>query len=95
MTNWTLEKAKNGCSVVLRLALAHEPQVGTRGARTQDAVVMIASSDYERLLAPRPLTEYLAASPLAKAVAESAFGDHLSCDTFPRGRDLGRDIDLG
>ena len=95
MTNWTLEKAKNGVSEVVRLALAHEPQVVTRGARAQDAVVIIARSDYERLLAPRPLTEYLAASPLAKAVAEGAFGDHRSGDIFPRDRDLGRDIDLG
>ena len=95
MTQWTLEKAKNGFSEVVRRALAHEPQVVTRGARAEDAVVVISRSDYERLLAPRPLTEYLAASPLAKAVAEGAFGYDESGDLFPRDRDSGRDIDLG
>ena len=95
MTSWTLEKAKNGFSEVVRRALAHEPQVVTRGARAEDAVVVVARSDYERLLAPRPLTEYLAASPLAKAVAEGAFGYDTGEDLFPRNRDLGRDIDLG
>lgn len=95
MTKWTLEKAKNGFSEVVRRALAHEPQVVTRGGRAEDAVVVIARSDYERLLAPRPLTEYLAASPLAKAVAEGAFGHEEGRDLFPRDRDLGRDIDLG
>ncbi|MBA4073249.1 MAG: type II toxin-antitoxin system prevent-host-death family antitoxin [Gemmatimonas sp.] len=95
MTPWTLEKAKNGFSEVVRRALAHEPQVVTRGARREDAVVIIARSDYERLIAPRVLTEYLAASPLAKAVAEGAFkyGEH--GDPFLRDRDLPRDIDLG
>lgn len=64
MTQWTLEKAKNGFSEVVR-----------------------------RALVPRPLTEYLAASPLAKAVAEGAFGCDVG-DPFPRDRDIGRDIDF-
>lgn len=95
MTPWTLEKAKNGFSEVVRRALAHEPQLVTRGARAEDAVVIIARSDYERLIAPRVLTEYLAASPLAKAVAEGAFGYDERGDLFPRDRDLPRDVDLG
>jgi len=95
MTSWTLETAKNGFSEVVRRALAYEPQVVTRGARSEDAVVVIARSDYERLLAPHPLTEYLAASPLAKAVAEGAFGYDKDEVLFPRHRDFGRDIDLG
>jgi len=78
---------------VVRRALAHEPQVVTRGARGEDAVVVIARADYERLLVPRKLTEYLAASPLAKAVAEGAFTyDH--GELFARDRDAGRDVDL-
>jgi len=93
VTQWTLEKAKNGFSEVVRRALAHEPQVVTRGARAEDAVVVVARADYERLLVPRPLTEYLAASPLAKAVAEGAFGYDRG-ELFPRDRDAGRDIDL-
>ena len=95
MTPWTLEKAKNGFSEVVRRALAHEPQVVTRGARADDAVVVIARSDYDRLVSPRPLTEYLAASPLAKAVAEGVFKYDANGDLFPRDRDSGRDIDFG
>lgn len=95
MTQWTLEKAKNGFSEVVRRALAHEPQVVTRGARAEDAVVVVARSDYERLVAPRPLTAYLAASPLAKAVAEGAFGASDEAELFPRSRDVGRAVDLG
>jgi prevent-host-death family protein len=95
VTQWTLEKAKNGFSEVVRRALAHEPQLVTRGARAEDAVVIIARSDYERLIAPRVLTEYLAASPLAKAVAEGAFAYGEHGDLFPRERDLPRDIDIG
>jgi len=95
VTSWTLEKAKNGFSEVVRRALAHEPQVVTRGARAEDAVVVVARSDYERLIAPRVLTEYLAASPMAKAVAEGVFGYREDGDVFPRERDLPRDIDLG
>lgn len=95
MTSWTLEKAKNGFSEVVRRALAHEPQVVTRGARAEDAVVVICRADYERLVAPRPLTEYLAHSPLAKAVREGAFGPDENYDPFSRDRDTGRDVDLG
>jgi len=95
MTAWTLEKAKNGFSEVVRRALAHEPQVVTRGGRADDAVVVIAQSDYERLVSPRPLTEYLAASPLAKAVAEGVFKHDAGGDLFPRDRDPGRDLDIG
>jgi len=95
VTPWTLEKAKNGFSEVVRRALAHEPQVVTRGARAEDAVVVICRADYERLVAPRPLTEYLAHSPLAKAVREGAFGHDEGHDPFARDRDAGRDLDLG
>ncbi|MBX9928717.1 MAG: type II toxin-antitoxin system Phd/YefM family antitoxin [Gemmatimonadaceae bacterium] len=95
MTQWTLERAKNGFSEVVRRALAHEPQIVTRGARPEDAVVIVARADYERLIAPRRLTDYLAASPMAKAVREGAFGYRTHDDPFPRERDLPRDVDLG
>jgi len=95
MTPWTLEKAKNGFSEVVRRALAHEPQVVMRGARADEAVVVIARSDYERLLAPRPLTEYLAGSPLARAVAEGLLSYPADADLFPRDPDVGRDVDVG
>ena len=88
MGAWTLEKAKNQLSEVVRRALAHKPQVVTRGGR--DAVVVIAREDYERLIAPRSLVEFLRASPLAAAVADQS----LPPDAFERPRDLGRDTDF-
>lgn len=90
---WTLEKAKNGLSEVVRRALDHRPQVVVRGRREEDAVVVVARGDYERLLAPRNLVEFLRESPLAAAVAEGAFGDP-GADPFARERDPGRDVDL-
>lgn len=87
---WTLEKAKNGFSEVVRRALSHEPQVVTRGRRGEDAVVVVAKSDYERLLAPRNLVEFLRDSPLAEAVAAGEFGQ--VTELFARQRDLGRSI---
>ncbi len=94
MPKWTLEKAKNGFSEVVRRALAHEPQVVTRGARAEDAVVVLARSDYERLIAPRPLSEFLAESPLAKAVADGALAYDPRSELFPRDPDAGRDVEF-
>jgi prevent-host-death family protein len=91
MRTWTLEKAKNGFSEVVRLALDHEPQLVTRGRSGADAVVVIARDDYERLIAPLDLYSALRSSPLAKAVAEGLFDPH---DPFPREREFARDIDL-
>ena len=92
MKRWTLEKAKNGFSEVVRRALEHQPQLVTRGRRGEDAVVVIAKSDYERLVAPQNLVEFLRNSPLAEAVAAGEFGD---CDEpFARDRDMGRSLDL-
>ncbi|MCA1789469.1 MAG: type II toxin-antitoxin system Phd/YefM family antitoxin, partial [Thioalkalivibrio sp.] len=67
MAEWTLEQAKNRFSEVVRLALAHEPQIVRRGGR--DGVVVVAQEDYERLIAPQGLVSFLGASPLAAAVA--------------------------
>ena len=88
MTTWTLEKAKNQLSEVVRRALAHEPQLVTRGRH--DAVVVLAKEDYERLVAPSGIVDFLRNSPAAAAVAA---GD-LPEDAFERRRDLPRDIDL-
>ena len=92
MRSWTLEKAKNGFSELVRLALAHEPQLVTRGRSGMDAVVIIARDDYERLLAP-PVDLYAAMqrSPLAAAIAEGVFDRH---DPFPRSRELAREVRL-
>lgn len=94
MVTWTLEKAKNGFSEVVRRALDHEPQLVTRGRRGEDAVVVIAKADYERLLAPENLVDFLRGSPLAAAVAAGEFGDVSGPDPFDRPRDMGREIDL-
>lgn len=90
---WTLEKAKNGLSEVVRRALDHQPQIVVRGRREEDAVVVVARRDYERLVAPRDLVTFLQESPLAEAVADGAF-DALADDPFARPRDLGRDVAL-
>ena len=61
VTTWTLEKAKNQLSEVVRRALAHEPQLVTRGRH--DAVIVVARDDYERLVVPQPLVEFMRDSP--------------------------------
>lgn len=92
MRTWTLEKAKNGFSELVRLALDHEPQLVTRGRSGTDAVVVISRDDYERLVAPSDLYVALQQSPLAKAVAEGLFDRH---EPFPRSVEYSRTIDLG
>ena len=93
MKTWTLERAKNGFSEVVRRALDHEPQLVTRGRSGEDAVVVVARDDYERLIAPTNLVDFLAQSPLAEALAAGEIGGDAG-DPFARARDVGRDIDL-
>lgn len=93
-TPWTLERAKNAFSEVVRRALDHQPQLVIRGGREEESVVVIAKSDYERLLAPPALSEFLARSPLAHAVRDGAFGESEDAELFPRAKDLGRDIPI-
>jgi prevent-host-death family protein len=88
MTTWTLEKAKNQLSEVVRRALAHEPQLVTRGRH--DAVVVLAKEDYERLVAPENIVDFLRNSPAAAAVAAGELPEN----AFERRRDLPRDVDL-
>ncbi len=92
MRVWTLEKAKNGFSELVRGALAHEPQLVTRGRSGADAVVVIARDDYERLVAPVDLYAAMQRSPLAAAIAEGAFDRD---DPFPRPREMSRELSLG
>lgn len=70
MTTWTLEKAKNQLSQVVRRALAHEPQLVARGRH--DAVIVLAREDYERLVAPVNIVDFLRNSPAAAAVAPAS-----------------------
>jgi prevent-host-death family protein len=83
MRTWKLEDAKNRFSEVVRRALRHEPQRVTRSGR--DAVVVVSAEDYERLVAPQDLVEFLRASPLARALSEGGLD-------LERPRDVGRDV---
>jgi len=66
----------------VRLALAHKPQRVTRGGR--DAVIVVNAEDYEKLVAPRDLVDFLQSSPLK--------GVEIDLEREP---DYGRDISLG
>ncbi len=85
MQTWKLEEARNRFSEVVRRALAHEPQLVTRNGAA--AVVVLSVEDYERLIAPRDLVEFLQQSPLAEALAAGELD-------LGRSRDLGRDAAL-
>ena len=69
-----------------------------------DAVVVLAKGDYERLVAPQNFVDFLRNSPMAEAVAAGDFGDPsvhdpsahdpFAHDPFARPRDMGRSIEL-
>ena len=86
MKTWKLEDAKNRFSEVVRLALAHEPQRVTRNGR--EAVVVLSAEDYEQLVAPQDLIEFMQSSPLAEAIAAGEF------ELPERPRDSGRTIEF-
>ena len=88
MSTWTLENAKNKLSEVVREALADGPQVVTRGGR--DAVVILAKTEYEKLVTPESLVSFMRSSPLADAAGKG----ELSERAFERRRDLGREAEL-
>jgi len=85
MDIWTLEKAKNQFSEVVRRAIDDGPQQVTRGSH--DAVVIISKMDYEKLVSPGSLVDFFRKSPLARAVAEGSV--HIE-----RSPDTGRNIEL-
>jgi prevent-host-death family protein len=88
MALWTLERAKNQLSELVRRALEHEPQFVTRGGR--DAVVILATEDYERLTAPANLFAFFRNSPIARAIANGELPEN----AFERRPDLPRVVDL-
>jgi prevent-host-death family protein len=88
MTTWTLERARDRLSELVRRALAHVPQLVTRGNR--DAVVVIAREDYEQLVGPENLADFLRNSPLAEAVRAGEIPEN----AFDRRREFARDIEL-
>lgn len=88
MTIWTLERAKNQLSEVVRRALAHQPQLVTRGGH--DAVIVVSKEDYERLVSPDSMLEFLRNSPAAAAIAAGELPE----TAFDRREDLARDVEL-
>jgi prevent-host-death family protein len=80
---WNLEDAKARFSELVRLARSEGPQRVT--VRGQDAVMVIAVEDMQRLLPPAP-----------DAVPFVAFMESLAVDglDLTRDRDLGRDVAL-
>lgn len=85
MRTWKLEDAKNRFSEVVRRAVEHEPQLVTRNGR--EAVVVVSAEDYERLVAPKSLVQFLRESPLAEAFSAGDLD-------LSREEDYGREIDL-
>jgi len=88
MSPWTLERAKNQLSEVVRRALGHEPQVVIIGGR--DAVVVLAKEDYERLVAPTSMLDFLRESPVTRAIADGELPEN----AFDRRPDFPRPVDL-
>ena len=88
MKAWSLQNAKNGLSEVVRRALDHEPQLLSGDGRGDEAVVVVARDDYERLVAPLCLADMLRASPLAEAIAAGEL-DREDAALFGRARDFG------
>jgi prevent-host-death family protein len=87
MTTWKLEDAKNRFSEVVRLAMAEQPQRVTRNGR--DAVVVVSAAEYDRMMQPQDLIDFMQASPLAKAIAAGEFEFEIE-----RTEDAPRDIDF-
>ena len=53
MDTWTLKKAKNGFSELVRRALAHQPQRVTRGGRAGEALPRAGSPRWNGEAPPR------------------------------------------
>ena len=88
MSTWTLKRAKNQLSEVVRRALNHEPQIVIQSGR--DAVVVLAKEDYERLVAPTSMLDFLRESPVARAIASGELPEN----AFDRRPDIPRQVDL-
>ena len=85
MTNrWQLQEAKSKFSHVVEKACSEGPQFVTRHG--DNAVVVIAYDDYQRLTKPE--------TSLVDFLRDSPFADMAESETFTRNKDLPRDIDL-
>ena len=89
-STWTLEKAKNEFSEVVRRALAHHPQEITRGRRG-DVVIVVSKEDWARHATPVGLVEFMERSPLHEALAAGELDADIA---FARSADIGRDVEL-
>lgn len=82
INRWSLQDAKNQFSEVVRRVLSEGPQLVTRSG--QDAVVVLSSAEYERLIQPQQsLVSFLQSSPLADVELD-----------FNRSKETGRRVDL-
>ena len=85
MTNrWQLQEAKSKFSHVVEKACSEGPQFVTRHG--DDAVVVIAYDDYQRLTKPE--------TSLVDFLRDSPFADMAEPEVFTRNKDLPRDIEL-
>lgn len=85
MTNrWQLQEAKSKFSHVVEKACSEGPQFVTRHG--DDAVVIIAYDDYQRLTKPE--------TSLVDFLRDSPFADMAEREVFTRNKDLPRDIEL-
>jgi antitoxin Phd len=82
---WKLEDAKNQFSRLVREALSEGPQLVTRNGR--ETVVVVSAAEYEQLVAPRGLVQFLRDSPLADAMK---YGDF----ELDRPTEPARDVEL-
>ncbi len=83
MTKWQLQEAKNRLSEVVRKASEEGPQIIT--LRGDDAVVVVAASEYSKLT-QRPkssLVDFFRKSPLGGVALD-----------LTRSRDVGRRVEL-
>ena len=81
---WQLQDAKNRFSEMVDKALDEGPQTVTR--RGEEAVVVIAASEFRDLVRPKtPLAEFFARSPLVKFAIELE-------KELQRDRDVGRNL---
>ena len=86
MYAWKLEDARSRFSEVVQRALAQEPQLVICNDR--DAVVVLSAKEYEHLVQPRNLVDFLQDSPLAEGLSAGELD-------LERSRDLGRSVALG
>lgn len=91
MDTWLIADGKSELAAVAERALKGRPQVVVPGGREEDAVVVVARAEYERLQTPKQsMLDFFRNSPLAEAVAAG----EIDLDSL-RSNDPPRDVDFG